>query len=481
MFIIKSKISLSILSVIIVGAFLFSNLFSYFSTKKSLLEEIRNSSLPLLSENIYSEIHRTLSLPLNVASTMSQDSFLINWITDGEENPGKIEQYLKNIKEKYNFFSSFYVSEITGNYYYYDGILKKISKEDPHDIWYFNFTESGKDMDLDVDTDEASSGILTIFINNKVKDFEGNFIGVTGVGIRLDKIADTLREKKDKYNRKVYLIDETGTVQVHTDIELVEKINIYDAPGICMIAAELMKFVESPIDNTYQLGSEKIIVSSRYIPELGWHVIAEQTEESSYHNVKKNLYFNLLLMIFVTALLFIISYLILKNFKKEMESLAGTDDLTGTANRRELIKQYNIFKYRSKRYDTKFSLIMIDLDNFKEINDTYGHLAGDSILKTIAEKIKSEIRPVDVISRWGGDEFVIFIESSIKEAALTAERIKNAFSKITIGADSNPITVTVSMGITEYKKEETLEELTKKADYALYQSKENGKNCITLN
>ncbi len=480
MFIIKSKISLSILSAIIVGAFLFSNLFSYFSTKKSLLEEIRNSSLPLLSENIYSEIHRSLSLPLNVTSAMSQDSFLINWITDGEENPDRIRQYLKNIKEKNNFFSSFYVSEITGSYYYYDGILKKISREDPHDIWYYNFTESGKDIDLDVDTDEASSGVLTIFINNKVRDFEGNFIGVTGVGIRLDKIADALREKKDKYNRKVYLVDETGTVQVHTDIELVEKINIYDAPGIRNIAAELMKFVESPVDNTYQLGSENIIVSSRYIPELGWHVIAEQTEESSYHNVKKNLYLNLLLMVFVAALLFIISSFILKNFKKEMEFIAGTDDLTGTANRRELIKQYNLFRYRSERYDTQFSLIMIDLDNFKEINDNYGHLAGDRILKSIAEIVKSEIRPVDVLSRWGGDEFVILLESSIKEASLTAERIKNAFRSIAIGAESNQVNVTVSMGITEYEKEETLEELTRKADYALYQSKENGKNCITL-
>ncbi len=124
-------------------------------------------------------------------------------------------------------------------------------------------------------------------MNNKVTDIEGNFLGVTGVGIRLDKIADALRKKKDKYKRKVYLVDETGTVQVHSDLELVEKINIYDSPGISSIASDLMKFVESPIDNTYQFESENIIVSSRYIPEIGWHVIAEQTEESSYYNAKK--------------------------------------------------------------------------------------------------------------------------------------------------------------------------------------------------
>ena len=139
MFITKSKISLSILTVAIVSAFLFSSLFSYFTTKNSLIEEIKNSSLPLLSENIYSEIQRSLSQPLNVASAMSYDSFLMNWVTNGEKDSDEIKQYLKNIKSKYNFFSTFFVSANTGNYYYYDGILKTISKNDPHDIWYYNF------------------------------------------------------------------------------------------------------------------------------------------------------------------------------------------------------------------------------------------------------------------------------------------------------------------------------------------------------
>ena len=177
MFIEKSKISLSILSIIIVIAFLASNLFSYYTTKKTLISEIRGSSLPLLSENIYSEIQRSLSLPINVSSTMAHDSFLINWINNGEKNPGEIRQYLNKIKSKYGFFSSFFISANSETYYYYDGILKEISERDPHDIWYYDFVNNGKEIDLDVDTDEASSGILTIFINTRVEDFKGNFIG----------------------------------------------------------------------------------------------------------------------------------------------------------------------------------------------------------------------------------------------------------------------------------------------------------------
>ncbi len=482
MFIEKSKISLSILSIIIVIAFLASNLFSYYTTKKTLISEIRGSSLPLLSENIYSEIQRSLSLPINVSSTMAHDSFLINWINNGEKNPGEIRQYLNKIKSKYGFFSSFFISANSETYYYYDGILKEISKKDPHDIWYYDFVSSGKEIDLDVDTDEASSGILTIFINTRVEDFKGNFIGVTGVGIRLDRVAEKFREKKEKYNRKVYLIDETGTVQVHSDISLVEKENIFNKEGIKIIAENLMNESDKPVDKIYTDDSGDIMISSRYIPELGWHVIVEQDKSSSYNYAKKSLFINLFIMALITALLFFVSFIILKNFKREMEFIAGTDTLTGAANRRKLIKQFNLFEYRAKRYKSRFCIIIIDLDDFKIINDKYGHLAGDNLLKDIADRINELIRPVDLLSRWGGDEFVILIEASLDEAAGTAERIRQSCSSISL-INNIPVSQspTISVGISEYTEGETLDQLTTKADQALYESKKKGKNRISIN
>ena len=477
----NSKISLSILSVVIVCTFIFSNLFSYYTTKKSLIEEVRNSSLPLLSENIYSEIQRSFSESINISSAMSHDSFLINWIKNGEKTTDELTLYLNNINRKYGFFSTFYVSSITGNYYYYDGILKKINEDDDHDIWYYKFIESGKKIDLDVDTDEASNGVLTIFINNRVEDFNGNFLGVTGVGIRLDKIAEKLKEKKEKYNRRVYLVDETGTVQVHSNIALVEKVNIFNEKGISTIAEKLMLQTEQPSDCTYSIDSRDILVSSRFIPELGWYIIVEQDELSSYFLARKSFYINLMIIVLIAVVLFFFSSTIIRNFSKEMESLAGTDTLTGAANRREFIKQFNILKYKLNRYKSSISIIMLDIDNFKEINDKYGHLTGDNILKAITEKIVELIRPVDVLSRWGGDEFIVLMETSLDDALSIAERIRKSCISVFAEYGNSDSAGSVSAGISEYIEGESLNEFIKRADNALYKSKEKGKNCITVN
>ena len=186
-------------------------------------------------------------------------------------------------------------------------------------------------------------------------------------------------------------------------------------------------------------------------------------------------------MALITALLFFVSFLILKNFKKEMEYIAGTDTLTGAANRRKLIKQFNLFKYRAKRYESSFCIIIIDLDDFKIINDKYGHLAGDSLLKDVAVRINELIRPVDLLSRWGGDEFVILIEAPLGAAAGTAERIRQSCSSISL-INKTPVSKspTISVGIAEYTEGETLDQLTKKADQALYESKKKGKNRISF-
>lgn len=354
MYIKKSKVSLSILTFFIITAFLLSSFFSYFTAKQSLKEEILNSSLPLLSENIYSEIQRSLSIPLKVSSSMSRDSFLIKWVNDGEQNYDEITLYLKNIKERYNFFSTFFVSSTSSNYYYGDGVLKKISAEDDHDSWYYDFMNSGKEADLDVDTDEASDGVLTIFINYRLEDFNGSFLGVVGVGVRLDQIAVKLQEKQDKYNRNVFLVDEDGFIQVHSDIHLIEQVNIFKKEGIRNVADEIMAQSADPIEIEYKTDSQSIFVSSRYISELGWHIIVEQDEKSSYFEARKSLYLSLLITIMITGLLLFVSSHILKVFEQQMELIAGTDNLTNTANRRELIKQFEysntVRKDTSQRY-----------------------------------------------------------------------------------------------------------------------------------
>ena len=336
-------------------------------------------------------------------------------------------------------------------------------------------------MDLDVDTNEADNGSLTVFINYRLRGFDERFLGVVGVGIKLEKVAEFLNQKQNKYNRDIYLVDENGYIQVHSDLSLIEKSNIYTREGIALVAEELMGMTDSPIDSTYNESGQTVLVSSRYIPEMGWHVIVEQNESSSYFQARKSLYVNLLITALIAVVLFTASYLILKSFQSQMENLAGTDSLTSIANRRELSRQFEQLKYRTVRYGMKMSLILIDLDNFKMINDGYGHLAGDNILKELSSMIAKSLRPVDTVARWGGDEFVILIEASSDEAMGLGERLRSSYCE-TIGQMMNGRVgeiLSMSMGVTEYRANEDFDTLIKRADEALYKSKLNGKDRIS--
>ncbi len=474
--------SLNILAFIIISVFLLSSIVSYLTSRQSLKYEIWNSSLPLLSENIYSDLRSSLSVPINVSSSMARDTFLMKWVSSGEKDSGEIRNYLNNIKEKYGFFTTFFVSEESRNYYYYDGILKTLSIMDSHDSWYFDFKSSGREIDLDVDTDEASDGILTIFINYRLEDPEGNLLGVVGVGLKLDRIAESLINKQKKYNRNIYLVDENGYIQVHSRRELIEKVNIYNKEGMQEIAADLMAETEVPVGKTYGEGQQRIFVSSRYIPEMGWHVIVEQDEKGVYRKARRILYLNLLLTLAISGLLFAVSYRILRNFEKNMEDLAGTDTLTGTANRRELDKQFEIFQYRMQREKRDLSLILIDLDNFKTINDDLGHLTGDAVLKKTASVIQNSIRPTDLVVRWGGDEFIILMEGKAQDALEIAERLRRTCGDLKgpdIPAEAARI-LTISAGVAGYSEGEDLKSLIHKADKALYSAKMKGKNCVGI-
>jgi hypothetical protein len=149
--------------------------------------------------------------------------------------------------------------------------------------------------------------------------------------------------------------------------------------GLKEASEDLMSESSLPVDRSYKSDGGKVFVSSRYIPEIGWYVFVEQDEKSMYREARKTLYFNLLITLAVSGILFFFSYRILRDFENRMESLAGTDALTGAANRRELIKQYDKFTYRMERYHSGLSLMLIDMDNFKSINDNCGHLTGDAV------------------------------------------------------------------------------------------------------
>jgi diguanylate cyclase (GGDEF)-like protein len=165
---------------------------------------------------------------------------------------------------------------------------------------------------------------------------------------------------------------------------------------------------------------------------------------------------------------------------KSKEHLSLTDGLTGLYNHRYFQEQLEVEVKRAQRYDLNLSLIMIDLDHFKEFNDTYGHLEGDNLLRKISQILKSSLRETDFVARYGGEEFAIILPETNKQgASIAAERIRKTVNEQTFGEGG--VKMTISLGVASYPDDACLRaDLIKRADEALYRAKREGRNRICL-
>lgn len=165
-----------------------------------------------------------------------------------------------------------------------------------------------------------------------------------------------------------------------------------------------------------------------------------------------------------------------KQMEKKLFMLATVDHLTGLYNRRYTVEAMNKFKNQSDRYGYPLSVMMLDVDNFKKINDTFGHETGDEVLKTLAKTIKENIRASDIPSRWGGEEFLVVLPNTDLDGAVNlAERIREAVSRVEVGPVKR---FTISVGVAQYDFGETIDDLVIKADRGLYEAKRSGKNRV---
>lgn len=174
----------------------------------------------------------------------------------------------------------------------------------------------------------------------------------------------------------------------------------------------------------------------------------------------------------------------LKGLNEMLETLSITDELTGLYNFRHFTHRLADEMTRAKRYSLSLSLLMMDLDNFKVVNDQRGHLGGDEALKRVAEMLQRSSRSTDVAARYGGEEFTLILpEVGIEGAAFRAERLRQALSEIIIESEGARFSVTMSIGVASFEPQKTQapHDLINAADQALYHAKKIGKNCVVVN
>lgn len=161
--------------------------------------------------------------------------------------------------------------------------------------------------------------------------------------------------------------------------------------------------------------------------------------------------------------------------------LAVTDDLTRAFNYRYHVNRLAEEVGRARRYNQRFSLAMLDLDHFKKVNDGWGHLVGDHVLRGFVERVRTEVRESDVLIRRGGEEFALLMPATLEEEAQqVAERIRVQVAAAPIEADWAKVPVTVSIGVATWKDDEGPSELEERADQALYRAKELGRDRVEV-
>lgn len=472
----RGRLILLIGGILLLG-FLTTNLISFRVSTAALKATILQNELPLTSSNIYAEIQTDLLRPIFVSSLMSNDTFVKDWLIDGEQDATQITRYLDEIRAKYDVFTSFLISDKTKRYYHFSGPTKVVRLGEENDEWFFRVRQMQNPYEVNIDFNAAQGMELTIFINYRVLDYQGRFVGATGVGLKLDTVARILSHYKSNYQRGIYFVANDGRITVRSDGAVIQEDNIRTAPGISTIAADILSKPEGYFE--YVRDGETMLLTSRVIPDLGWRVIVEQRESEALSALWRSFLTNLAIGIAIILLTIgTIAYAI-NLYQKRLEDMAVTDKLTGIGNRQLLdIALDQALKLR-KRVPLPMSVLLIDIDRFKSINDTRGHLKGDEVIRKVADVLKERVREADLLARWGGEEFILLAHNCrIANAQELAETLRQAIASAAVLNPDDGLRITVSCGVTECADDDDAETLVGRADRALYRAKDEGRNRV---
>ena len=473
----QKRFFIIVVSLLVLTGFLVTSLISYFVAKDSISDRLQQEMLPLTSDNIYSEIQRDLLRPLLISSVMANDTFVMDWVRDGEKNPAKMEQYLAKIQQKYQTITAFFVSEKTRRYYHPTGVLKTLSADNPADAWYFNLKKRSDNYDINIDHDTAAPNRLSIFVNYKVYDREGNYIGAIGVGLSMKAVAKLIEEYQQRYGRQIYFVDREGKVMLHSS-DYSSTIHLQNKAGLKKLFTRILTTPSASVSYAGKNGNT-IYLNSRLVPQFNWFLIVEQVNDPASKRIETALIVNILVSIAISIVVLLIAHLTLRGYQRRLENMATKDKLTGAASRQVFDVLFARAVKVAKRKQYPLSLILVDIDYFKNLNDNYGHHYGDQVLMTFSRIISSQVRDEDTLCRWGGEEFLLLLENcNLQRATEIAESIREAVAAYRFQHGKHSIRITLSAGVAQQHNDEPMAQLIERCDQALYEAKEGGRNQI---
>jgi diguanylate cyclase (GGDEF)-like protein len=447
---------------------------SYFTLKdviNSHNKQVQSAITPLFSL-VTSEILR----PLNVANFMANNHFIIDYANQDNIEKEYIAEYLKGISKSYNMLAFIALKK---HKLMLDSDAKESLLNSTEPEWYHRL----KDLPGEQFSDIGNSEDPHLYFDNKIRNKDGEFIGFTGVAIDLNYFASKFKEYSDRFGFELYFVDNNNIITLSSNS--IMKSESHHRESLMTRLSDL-PWHQSLLKNNaadknlstevMYTTAEGLLISQMPIQELNWRMFIVSPPA-----VEQNGYWQIFISRFVLFFFIVITlYLLLLNsinyFKARLIKHSETDYLTQLPNRSHIHSRFDSIAKHNK----DLCVVLADIDNFKSINDTYGHLVGDDVLRIVAEQLSHSLRKVDVIGRWGGEEFIMLLpETSAEQALIIVERIRENIAAISfpITTTSGTFSTTISFGICQLPlNNNAINDYIAAADQALYKAKSNGKN-----
>ncbi|MEL6871050.1 MAG: sensor domain-containing diguanylate cyclase [Pseudomonadota bacterium] len=420
---------------------------------------------------IYKLVRDELLRPLYIAETFASSVEFTTSMQSGELDETALLRRLQKMEEDLGLIF-FVASEQTRKQYFSNGNTLNLVEGEV--AWYFEAKASGKDFMADL----GQVGDVHLFFDVKMYGDDREFLGYIGVGKRNERFLSTFNQYKGRFGYDLLFVNEANEIILSS----IPKFVVTDAyiPTLDLVdgfpaGASTERSYDSEIVTIEQ---EDYLVSEFRIDELGWRLLLLVPLEARQAQITRAFIANALAAAFIVLLLAGIFLILTLLYKRSLEKKVEIDLLTGLPNRTYVQRHFNQLKLA----DEQLCAVMIDLDHFKAINDTYGHEAGDRVLKAAAETFRQQLRDKDIASRWGGEEFVMLIPAtSIELGQMIAERSRQSIERLAIQTNESVVTITASFGVAfGSAREDSLEALIGRADDALYVAKQNGRNQVRL-
>lgn len=469
-FINKFNQSISALYFLTIFVVMVTSYFTFKDVINSYNKSQHQAMIPLFSI-VNSEVIR----PLNVASFMANDLMLIDFAEQDNIDKTKLLQYLQRFSQRYNMLTFVALAK-------HDLILdsnnKSVSLVNDNAEWYHRLKVQDKTQFADI----GNSDNPHLYFDMKIFNSQEDFLGFVGVAIDLNHFSEKFQEYSKRFGFELIFVDQNNDIMLSSNHLMKteshhrkdETINIGQLDWYQHLLSQESLYQLSKTVVTVDSGER--IISQMPIQALDWRMfilsppVAKQNEYIQLFLAKIGIF---ILLIFILYFFFIT---IIGYFKNHLVKDSETDFLTKLPNRSYLNWR---FEELICEHDS-ICVVIADIDYFKIVNDTYGHVVGDEVLKEVAEQLNSNLRSDDISGRWGGEEFVMLLPNTPSQKAFEiVERIRESIANtpFQVSSSNHIFNTTISFGISESPtKNVSFKQLIEEADQALYQAKNNGRN-----